>query len=244
VAQDSIERLGSELRAEADGADFSGLAEPAITRGSRPPLIGRLRTRAAAIVAAVLVTFGGLSGVAIAANGAAPGDALYGIDRALEAVGIGNGQSTERLHEVKALVDRGHPDRAVQHATDLVEDDSGAQEALLAAAERIGGFDRNTTHEGVATLLTYLSENVGSVDGPTVADLARSIRGNEPSGPPEGVTPGPPEGVTPGPPGTVIPGPPEGVFPGPPGAVIPGPPDPVIPLSESVIPGESLVTTP
>ena len=70
----------------------------------------------------------------------------------------------------------------------------------------------------MAALLTYLSESVGSVDGPTVAELARAINGQhgedgeegedgddgddddaeDGEGPPEGVTPGgPPDGSGP-----------------------------------------------
>lgn len=172
---------------------------------------------------AVLVTFGGLSGVALAANGAVPGDTLFGIDRALETVGIGNGGNAERLNEVKALIDQGRADRGLEHAAGIVEGDTGAQAALLAAAERIRGLDQAASHEGVATLLTYLSENVGSVDGATVAELARAVRGNDPAGPPEAVPPGPPEPLPPEPPEPTIPGPPEA---GPPGDVIPGPPAP------------------
>ncbi len=198
MAQDNIERLISELRTEADTAHFSDLAEPAIARASRPSLIGRLRTRAAAVTAALVLMFGG-GGAAFAANGAAPGDLLYGLDRALEAVGIGNGASAERLEEVKTLVEQGHADHGLEHATNIVSEDPGAQAALLAAAERISGLDKAAAHESVAPLLTYLSENVGSVDGATVADLARAVGGNDAPGPPEGVTPGgPPEGVPPG----------------------------------------------
>jgi hypothetical protein len=43
-----------------------------------------------------------MSGVAVAANRAAPGDALYGIDRALEKIGIGAGGAQERLAGAKA----------------------------------------------------------------------------------------------------------------------------------------------
>lgn len=192
MTQDDIERFISELRAEADTAHFSDLTEPAIARVSRPTLIGRLRTRTAAIAATVLMTFGGLGGVAYAANGAVPGDVLYGLDRALEAVGIGNGGSAERLEEVTALVEQGHAERGLEHAAAMVEGNAGAQAALLAAAERIGGFDRAAAHEGVAALLTYLSENVGSVDGATVAELAQAVKVNDAGGPPEGVTPGGP----------------------------------------------------
>ncbi len=217
LAQDNIERLISELRAEADAAHFSDLAEPAIARASRPSLIDRLRTRAAAVTAALVLIFGG-GGAAFAANGAAPGDLLYGLDRALEAVGIGNGSSAERLEEVKTLVEQGHADHGLEHATNIVSEDPGAQAALLAAAERISGLDRTAAHESVAPLLTYLSENVGSVDGATVAELARAVGGNDAPGPPEGTPGGPPEGVPPG-------GPPEGVSPGgPPEGVPPGGP--------------------
>ncbi len=198
MTQDDIERFISELRTEADATHFSDLAEPAIARVSRPSLIGRLRTRAAAVTAALVLMFGGLGGAAYAANGAAPGDLLYGLDRALEAVGIGNGASTERLEEVKELVEQGHADHGLEHVVTIVSD-PGAQAALLAAAERISGLDKAAAHEGVAPLLTYLSKNAGAVDGPTVAGLAQAVRGNDAPGPPEGVTPGgPPDGVPPG----------------------------------------------
>jgi len=196
LAHDDIERFIAELRSEADAARFSELTEPAIARGSRRSLIGRLRTRAAAVAAALVVTFGGLGGVAFAANGAIPGDFLYGIDRAFEAVGIGNGASSERLVEVTELVEQGHADHGLQHAATIVANPD-AQAALLSAAERIGGLDKAAAHEDVAALLTYLSENAGSVDGATVAEMARAIRGNDTPGPPEGVTPGPPPGTTP-----------------------------------------------
>ena len=209
---DDVEHFISELRTEADFSRFSDLAEPAITRAIRAPrlsLLRRLRNRTAAVTAAAVVAVGGFSGVAFAANGAAPGDALYGVDRALESIGIGNGGTAERLAEVDALVQRGQDDTALQHATDLVEGDAGAQAALLAAAERIGASDDVVAHEGVAALLSYLAANVGSVDGPTVSELARAINGDHVPGPPEGVTPGPPEGVTPGPPEGVTPGGPQ-----------------------------------
>ena len=199
LAQNDIERFIADLRSEADAARVSEFAEPAIARGSRRSFIGRLRTRAAAVAAALVMTFGGLGGVAYAANGAAPGDFLYGLDRALEAVGIGNGAGDERLAEAAELVEQGHADHGLEHAANIVAD-PGAQAALLSAAERIGGLDKTDTHEDVAAVLTYLSENAGAVDGAIVAEMAGAIRGNGVPGPPEGVTPGPPEGVSPGPP--------------------------------------------
>ncbi len=206
LTQDNIERLISELRTEADATHFSDLAEPAIARGSRPSLIGRLRNRAAAVAAVLVLMFGGLGGAAYAANGASPGDAFYGLDRALETVGIGNGGNAERLEEVKALVEQGHADHGLEHAANIVSEDPGAEAALFEAAARISGLDKAAAHQGVAPLLTYLSEHVGSVEGAMVVELAQAIRGNDTPGPPEGVTPGGPPESTPG-------GPPEGVPP-------------------------------
>ncbi|MEK7252775.1 MAG: hypothetical protein AAB198_05970 [Actinomycetota bacterium] len=218
MTEDNVELFISELRSEADAAHFAHVTEPAIARASRPSLMDRLRARAVAVAAGVVLTVGGFGGAAYAANGAAPGDTFYGLDRALEAVGIGNGGSAERLAEVKELVDHGQTAGGLEHAADIVEGDVGAQAALLAAAERIGALDEVEAHEGVAALLTYLSESVGSVDGPTVAELARAINGQhgedgeegedgddgddddaeDGEGPPEGVTPGgPPDGSGP-----------------------------------------------
>jgi len=213
-----VEQFIAELRTESDTGRFLHLAEPAIADATRPRVtfVGRLRTRAAAVAAAVVVGVGALSGVAYAANGAAPGDALYGLDRALEHVGIGNGGAAERLAEVGVLVQHGHPDTALQHVADLVVDDPGAQAALLAAADRVGPFDDPASHQGVADLLTYLSANVGAVDGSAVAELAGNIKGGHGDGPPAEVPPAQPDGATPGQPDGVPGGPPDGVTPGPP----------------------------
>ncbi len=226
MTDDRLRHFVKELRAEASLADFADIADPAVQRGSnRSPLL-LLRTRLAAAVTTAFVSIGGFGGLAYAADGAAPGDFLYGIDRALEAVGIGGGGADERLEEVRDLVGRGHVERGLDHAAESVVTDTAAQQALRAAADRLAGSDTpSVAHQDVATLLTYLADNKGSIDGQKVAELARSV-GN---GPPEGVTPGPPEGVTPGPPEGVTPGPPEGVTPGPPEGVTPGLPECVTP---------------
>ncbi len=62
-------------------------------------LVGRAAMPIAALVMLVAVT----GGLAYEANGAKPGDLLYGLDRAIEAIGIGDGGSDERLAEAFAL---------------------------------------------------------------------------------------------------------------------------------------------
>ena len=60
-----------------------------------------------ASVLAIVLSFGG---VAYGANGPVPGDTLYGLDAALENVGIGGGGLEERLSEAGELIDDGQVD--------------------------------------------------------------------------------------------------------------------------------------
>ncbi len=198
MTDDPVGAFIGELRAEADRADFRRLAMGALPSGSRGGLVARFRRRAAVVGASAVVLVGGFTGLAYAANGAAPGDPLYGLDRALEAVGIGNGGAAERLAEAKALADHGHPSSGLAHAASVVEDDPGAQAALLTAAQRLEGADGNVAQQEVGALLSYLSSNVGHIDGNTAAELAKAIHGpgdvppvTEPPGPPT-THPGPP----------------------------------------------------
>ena len=66
-------------------------------------LVSRVAMAAAALVVLVMLP----GGMAYAANGAKPGDLLYGLDRALEGIGIGDGGADERLAESLALVASG-----------------------------------------------------------------------------------------------------------------------------------------
>jgi hypothetical protein len=176
--------------------------------------MGRLRTRAAAAVAATVMSVGGLGGVAYAANGATPGDFLYGLDRALEAVGVGNGGASERIAEAIVLVQQGATGHGLEHAAGIVPDEAGAGAAVLIAAEGVGFNVTAEVQDEVMALLTYLSENVGNIDGQTVAEFARAIHGNQggapetPVGPPDGVPVGPPDETPVGPPEETPVGPP------------------------------------
>jgi hypothetical protein len=215
-----FERLGRALRAEADGAVFTDLAESAVALGTRRRRLGWVRTRAAAVAAGLVFGLSSLGGAAYAADGAAPGHPFYWLDRLAESFGLNDGGAAERLAEVQALVGSGNASQGIQHAaatilglSDGVEE---AKDALLAAADRIAGIQEAEAPEGVEDLLLYLSENIEDVDGPTVADLARLIGlGGQPDGvpgdPPVPVVPPDPET-----PPTGDPGPPDGTPPGPP----------------------------
>ena len=134
--------------------------------------------------------------MALAANGAVPGDALYGLDRGFERVGIGSGSTDERLDEAVVIAAQGRSDEAVGHAIEALSGHSGdssamALSALTVASENLvhtqdTGHAAATANIRVSALLTYIAENIGpdrGTDGREfgqgVAQLARDIGGGD-----------------------------------------------------------------
>jgi hypothetical protein len=166
----------------------------------------RLRPQLAA-AAAVLLLFG-TTGVAVAADGAAPGHLLYEIDRALEQIGIGAGGVQERVDEASVLLSEGNARQALAHAAQAFDEteDSGeeiadleqARAALVEAAKKLPETDQGDASEllvleNVSALLDYLKANLGKqvgADGKTfgqgVADLARGITSGDDTADPSG----------------------------------------------------------
>ncbi len=149
------------------------------------------------VAASTLVAVLAFASVAYGANGAAPGDTLYGFDRALEGAGIGDGGLEERLAEAGDLMDEGRVDDALDHAAealteeqdDLDENDDGEltdeeklgrQEALLAAAEAVlanGSEQSLEVRTRVAEKLRWMAttELTGKEFGQAVSALARGV---------------------------------------------------------------------
>lgn len=188
------------IRAAGDvdaGRDFSHLIAPAALESRATPLARfaeekttstvrakayRLAPRIAVGAAALFMLIVGTSGLAYAANGAKPGDLLYGLDRAAEVIGIGNGGDAERVAEAQDLAAAGVPGGGLTHAAAVLGDTPAAVNAINAAAIRL--------HEGppgapaevaakVAALLNYIHDTTitGTVDVEKVSDLARQIGG-------------------------------------------------------------------
>jgi hypothetical protein len=145
-----------------------------------------------------------MTGVALAADSAIPGDALYGLDRALEAVGIGAGSTEERLDEAEMLATVGKTDEAVDHAVLALAEGADASDAMARQAlEAIAGLTLGSEdRSALIALLAYISENAGDelgADGrefgQAVAALAREV-GSSDSAPnnPSNVDPGQGEG--------------------------------------------------
>ena len=136
---------------------------------------GRVRPK---LVTSALSVFAviGMTGVAVASNAAAPGDPLYGIDRALERVGINDGGVTERLEEAGTLADHGLAVEALNHAADAVSSKSPeAASALQEAARNVQ--DGQSPNLDVAAMLTWMasSDLTGRDFGQAVAEQARAL---------------------------------------------------------------------
>ena len=206
----------------------AGIAAKTAHRARFRFLVTSLRRRAATVTVAATVFLGGTSGLAVAANGAMPGDALYGVDRALESVGIGAGGQQERLVEADALIVKGDVVAGLRHAAEAFDTpatDGSTTQVLMEAADRVraaGTASSSPTGERATALLAYLSENAGDIDGQHVAQLAVQIGrpddqpvmsdspgrngdpGSQAPSDPPGLTdrePGPPDHVPSNPPG-------------------------------------------
>lgn len=198
--------------AVSTGQDRADPANPerAATRPRR--FVLALRQKMATGLAAVLL-LSGMTGVAVASDHAAPGDALYGLDRALEAVGVGDGGAAERIAESQALFQSGRVADAIAHAAEAVEVSGGDVEVLSpeassastalgdAAAKVADGGDVETENESelvrqqVASMLETMALMMQDTDfdgeafGQEVAEMARGIGGDS-GGEPENQTQG------------------------------------------------------
>ena len=162
-----------------------------LPKDRRPQLVQRVAFAGAALLVFVAMS----SGLAYAADGAKPGDLMYGLDRALEAVGVDSGGATERLAEVEALIAAGAVADGLRHASAVLvghPDSDEARAALSAAAAR---FEDTADSPGsqaaqVGALIRYLQGALdspdGVVDGQMVAGMARDLGRSQadPGGPP------------------------------------------------------------
>lgn len=204
LSEARIATLAAEAAAivRESGPDRAPVAPPSRSRSLGVALRGKL-----AMVTAAVIFMAGMTGVAVASDEAAPGDLLYGLDRALEAVGINDGGTTERIAEAQALAGEGQVEEAIDHvaaavagpansesADDFSPESTGAATALRDAAASVR--DDNSEPEAqvvraaVGAMLSEMAEMIGDPDldgaefGQRVADMARSItnRSTEPGG--------------------------------------------------------------
>lgn len=121
-SSDRLRRMASDLESEVSEARSEQLAARAIARGRVQ--YRRHRRHVAVVVGAASLIFV-LVGLGYGSSKSLPGDPLYGVSRAYEGVGqlVGVVNPLEqRLHEVIALAERGDRVRAVQVASEALEE--------------------------------------------------------------------------------------------------------------------------
>lgn len=176
-------------RVAAQAAGLARDASPFRPSPSAPSPVRWWRIPRFAGALAALVLLLGMTGVAVAASEAAPGDFLYGTKRALERVGLVSGGPPERLSEARLLAERGRAEEALTHAAQaLSEHELEGADALLAAAERLRQLQADHSErseqstealESVAEMLEWMAEPDVDFRGPEfgegVAERAHGI---------------------------------------------------------------------
>jgi hypothetical protein len=97
-----------------------------------------------------------LSGLAVAAESAVPGDFLYPVDRAVEALGLDRNLLEERLEEAIVLADRGDRERVFQMAGEV-----------LAEVNRSGVEVKRSTPSITPNDTEAMAASVVAADSPT-----------------------------------------------------------------------------
>ncbi len=166
--------------AEAAQARQAAATEIPFSTGRR--LAFKLKRRVAAGATSLMMIVG-MTGVAWASDSAVPGDWNYGIDRALESIGIGAGGAGERLQELAVIRQVRRP-RGAEPASQpgqspvTAPDDAvvGLENATATVAEITQGSQRaSEVREGVSELLAYLA-STEAADGSTISELAQQFK--------------------------------------------------------------------
>lgn len=216
IEDSAVSEFVSEMRREADRLEPPANSETHIAAAvaavpemiasapstTRPKVRPRRLRRRMVLLASVMGLLLATAGVGFAADGAAPGDPLHGLDLALETFGIGAGGPSERSQEVLDLLHDGQVGLALSHAAATVatlpeQSQAEAANALEAASSALEAAE--TAPEGVGELLEYLAAALASdsVNGFEVAEIAKRIgervaQDSPPVDPPADVPPGPP----------------------------------------------------
>jgi hypothetical protein len=171
---------------EDHAAEGAAMARARLSDTTVPLSTGRRLTlglkRRVTAAATSLMMIVGMTGVAWAADSAVPGDWNYGIDRALESLGIGAGGAEERLQELAVVSEDGHV-RGVRIASrsgeDLVAGLDDPVVGLDKAAATVETTTRGSRRAGdVGKAVSALLADLANPDGvrPTISELAQELK--------------------------------------------------------------------
>jgi hypothetical protein len=183
---DAAHRFAAQAARITRSASRNSTAAGRRPGSSRRP--ARVYVRLAGAMAALVLMLSASVGVAYAADASAPGDALHGLDLAMENLGIGNGGLNERLSEAGHLVQKGRVEQGLDAAAEAIASYGGpadiyatqTAEALLAAADTVaasGDPASAAVRAQVAEKLRFMATTdlAGNEFGQAVSDLARGI---------------------------------------------------------------------
>lgn len=174
-------RAAAVVRSQLLSTRSTSLSRP----GTRTPW--RRLSERTTVALASLLALTAMSGVGLAADAAAPGDFLYGIDLALEELGIGDGSIDERLDEAAVLMEADDLAGAVEHLAtwiSLAEPDvsvSALAAAIEALEELSSDLDGGATpasaeaQEKVSELLAFIDANAGKGTGLDGKDFGQGV---------------------------------------------------------------------
>lgn len=201
-----LRRYAAGLEADVSSDRARAAARRALLNPSTP--IRRPRRAIVAIAATALM---GVSNVALAAaaNPSAPGDMLYGVDRAYEsigsAVGFGGTHATERAVEVHALIERGQSSEALEHVIETLTALLETEDPVAAVEEFTAGLGGN---DGQALKVALEAARETEFTGADIAAIAtrfaREVLENVPAN--DRAVPGGPDERPPANPGNTNPG--------------------------------------
>ncbi|MCH7901401.1 MAG: hypothetical protein IH818_10890 [Acidobacteria bacterium] len=169
----------------AEAAAAAQTRQPAIAGTGFTPrrrLALGLKRRVTASAASLMMILG-LTGVAWASDSAVPGDWNYVIDLTLESIGIGAGGAEERIQELAAIAESGHP-RGAELASQTGQDPTtapndhvvGTENAAATIADITRGSQRaSDVREAVSALVAYLSDTEAA-ERPTISELGQKFK--------------------------------------------------------------------
>ena len=153
-----------------------------VARSSRPGVQRSKPRRVARRMVALAATSGlllAMSGVALAADNAAPGDLLYGIDRAFETFGIGDGGVDERIAEFDALIARGDDEDAFALLEEVIETSNEGESAKARAHLTVVAGDSekraDVANDNVAAHQQFIDENQKNGVGADGRDFGQGV---------------------------------------------------------------------
>jgi hypothetical protein len=184
-------RAGLDVPPSAETVSAAAATLSAAAASAKPTPVRSLSARGPRTVWVRRATFGGIAalalgfgvaGAAAAADSAAPGDALYGLDRAFEKVGIDDGGFPERVGEAGKLCDRGDDDDAMHLLADSLPEgsDDATKQVLLDLGNELKdtpSIGDPTLHAAVDAMLAWMATTdlTGREFGQGVAEHAHAI---------------------------------------------------------------------